>query len=469
MLRSDRGVGGWWRAAAGNEKDVAGGTDDGVPAAVGTGRPAVDRRSLLRWAGTAAVAAPAAGLLAACGGSSSSDGPRKVRLGYVTSRTGTLSAYSVVDSYVVQTMQTLLADGVKVGGRTYPVEIVVRDSESDRHRAGIAATDLIFKDKVDIVLVGGTSDTAIPVADQCEINQVPCISTNAPWQSWWNGRGGNVDMPFNWTYHFFWGMEDVVATYAAMWRQLGITKVGLMYPADDDGAAFANPDFGIPTIRNYDFQLTSPANSGYQPGAESFESYLTAFKSAGVQAVVGIPQAADLATFRRKTRSMDFTPKALTMSKALDFQEDVLALGSTGDGLTTEVAWSPSHPYRSSLTNKSSLDLANDFDRARGRGWTQTLGYSYALFEVAVKALGGAASLEREAIAAAIKEVDAQTIVGPVAFGSQPNVPKNVARTTLVGGQWDQIDNRFALKVVNNSGNSKVAVDTPLRELPPPV
>ncbi|WP_041938860.1 MULTISPECIES: ABC transporter substrate-binding protein [Frankia] len=469
MLRSDRGMGGWRRSAAGNEKDVAGGVGGGVPAAVGTGRPAVDRRSLLRWAGTAAVAAPAAGLLAACGGSSSSDGPRKVRLGYVTSRTGTLSSYSVVDSYVVQTMRSLLADGVKVGGRSYPVEIFVRDAESDRHRAGIAATDLIFKDKVDIVLVGGTSDTAIPVADQCEINQVPCISTSAPWQSWWNGRGGNVDMPFHWTYHFYWGMEDVVATYVAMWRQLGITKVGLMYPADDDGQAFANPDFGIPTIRNFDFQLTSPATSGYQVGAPSFDSYLSAFKAAGVQAVVGIAQAADFATFRRQTRTADFTPKALTVSKALNFQEDVRALGSNGDGLTTEVAWSPAHPYRSSLNNKTSQDLASDFASARGRGWTQSLGFSYALFEVAVKALGGAASLDREAIAAAVKEVDAQTIVGPVAFGSQSNVPKNVARTALVGGQWDQVDNDFALKVVNNSGNSKVGVDTQLRPLPPPV
>lgn len=52
MLRSDRGMGGWRRSAAGNEKDVAGGVGGGVPAAVGTGRPAVDRRSLLRWAGT---------------------------------------------------------------------------------------------------------------------------------------------------------------------------------------------------------------------------------------------------------------------------------------------------------------------------------------------------------------------------------------------------------------------------------
>jgi branched-chain amino acid transport system substrate-binding protein len=154
------------------------------------------------------------------------------------------------------------------------------------------------------------------------------------------------------------------------------------------------------------------------------------------------------------------------MSKALDFKEDVRALGSNGDMMTTEVGWSPSHPYRSSLTGKTSRDLANDFETTKGLGWSPTLGFVYALFEVAVKALGGATSLDREAIAAAIKQVDAQTIVGPVAFGSQPNVPKNVARVAVVGGQWTKVGNDFELKIVNNSGNSKVPTDDQLKVVP---
>ncbi|SNQ47949.1 ABC-type branched-chain amino acid transport system, periplasmic component [Frankia canadensis] len=467
MFRSG-GMGGWRSPAAGDDKGASGGVGGHPPAVHRSAldRAPLDRRSLLRWAGTAAVAAPAAGVLAACGGGSSSGGQRKIRIGYVLPRTGALGSYSIIDSYVVASMRRILADGVKVGGRTYPVEIFVRDSASDRHGAGIAATDLIFKDKVDIVLAGGTSDTAIPVADQCEINQVPCISTIAPWQSWWYGRGGNVDMPFHWTYHFYWGVDDVVATYVAMWRQLGVTKVGLVYPEDDDGRAFASQDFGIPTISRFNFQVTSPGQAGFQPGTDAFRDYVEQFKQAGVQSVVGVAQAADLATFQRQVRAGNFTPKALTMSKALDFQEDVRALGSNGDALTTDVGWSPSHPFRSSLTNRTSRDLANDFATTRGRGWSPTLGFVYALFEVAVKALGGAASLDREAIVAAIREVDAQTIVGPVAFGSQPNVPKNVARVGVVGGQWDKSDTDFVLKIVNDSGNPRVPMDSQLRALP---
>jgi len=42
----------------------------------------------------------------------------------------------------------------------------------------------------------------------CETNRVPCISTVAPWQSWFFGRGATPKTVYKWTYHFFWGLED---------------------------------------------------------------------------------------------------------------------------------------------------------------------------------------------------------------------------------------------------------------------
>src|SRR6185369_2890158 len=57
----------------------------------------VDRRALLRLAGTAAIAAPATGLLAACSGSKGSGGVRPVRIGIVTPQSGALSSFSKTD------------------------------------------------------------------------------------------------------------------------------------------------------------------------------------------------------------------------------------------------------------------------------------------------------------------------------------------------------------------------------------
>ena len=68
-----------------------------------------------------------------------------------------------------------------------------------------------MRDEVDIILAQATPDTTNPVADQAEINEVPCITTNCPWQPYFFGRNGNPAKGFDYTYHFFWGLEDIIA------------------------------------------------------------------------------------------------------------------------------------------------------------------------------------------------------------------------------------------------------------------
>jgi len=62
---------------------------------------------------------------------------------------------------------------------TRPVEILVRDCQYGTNRDAEVAASLIKADHVDLMLVAGTADTVNPVSDQCEINQVPCVSTDA--------------------------------------------------------------------------------------------------------------------------------------------------------------------------------------------------------------------------------------------------------------------------------------------------
>ena len=99
------------------------------------------------------------------------------------------------------------------GGKTYPVQIISKDSQSSRTRAAEVAAELILGDKVDLILASATPDTTNPVADQAEVNEVPCITTNCPWQPYFFGRNGDPKKGFTWTYHFFWGLEDVIGAF----------------------------------------------------------------------------------------------------------------------------------------------------------------------------------------------------------------------------------------------------------------
>src|SRR2546427_2199042 len=37
-------------------------------------------------------------------------------------------------------------------------------------------------------------------------------------RSWFFGRGGDPAKGFKWTYHFFWGLEDIIGVFTDLWQ-----------------------------------------------------------------------------------------------------------------------------------------------------------------------------------------------------------------------------------------------------------
>ena len=149
-------------------------------------------------------------------------------------------------------------------------------------------------------------------------------------------------------------------------------------------------------------------------------------------------------------RSRDSDPKVVTVAKALLFPPAVEALGARGAGVSTEVWWSPSHPYKSGITGETSAQLAAEYTKATNRQWTQPLGFKHAGFEVVCDVLKRTKNVsDPKSIRDAIKATNYQSIVGPVQWTDKPM--KNVSATPLVGGQWKPAGNKkFELVVVNN-------------------
>ena len=145
-----------------------------------------------------------------------------------------------------------------------------------------------------------------------------------------------------------------------------------------------------------------------------------------------------------------YRPKVATVGKALLFPSSVEALGQHGEGLSSEVWWTPTHPFTSSLTKQSSGDLAGAYEAGTKKQWTQPIGFAHALFEVAADVLRRTQDPTKPAsIRDAIASTDLSTIVGQVKWGSGP--VRNVAKTPLVGGQWRRGGKfKYQLMVVSN-------------------
>jgi len=404
------------------------------------------RRKLLKT-GTAAGLALSAGGLAAPALASGA----KIKLGYVSPQSGPLAAFSEADNFIINNFLASSGDDF---------EVIVKDSQSNPNRAAEVAKELIIDDEIDLMLVASTPETTNPVATTCEAEEVPVISTVAPWQPYFIGQQGNPGdpgswEPFDYSFHFFWGLEDIIAVFTNMWNQLDTNKqVGGLYPNDGDGNAWGDPVVGFPPVlKAQGYTLTDPGR--YQNLTDDFTAQINAYKAANCDIVTGVPIPPDFTTFWTQAKQQGFAPKAASIGKAILFPVAVEALGDAGHNLSSEVWWSPSHPFSSSLNGMSAGELAAGYTAATGRQWTQPIGFVHALFEVAKDVFGRTSDAgDGDAVAETIAATNLNTIVGNVAWngaGLPPFAARNVAKTPLVGGQWRLKDGGgYDLVIVDN-------------------
>jgi branched-chain amino acid transport system substrate-binding protein len=418
------------------------------------------RRALIQAGGTLAGAAALGfpSLVLAQG--------RTIKIGFVSPQTGPLAPFGEADKFTIEQMNKLFGGGIDIGGKKVAIQILQKDSQSNPNRAGEVANDLILKDKVDLMLVSSTPETANPVSDACELNEVPCVSSVVPWQPWFFGRKGDPAKGFEWTYHMFWGLEDVIGNFLAGWKSVQTNKkVGGLFPNDGDGNAWGDKELGFPKpLAKEGFTLTDPGR--FQNMNNDFSAQIAAFKKDSCEIVTGVVIPPDAKTFLTQAKQQGYKPKVVTLGKALLFPAAIEALGDLGDGLSTEVWWSPSHPFTSSLTKQSARQLSDSYESIAKKQWTQPIGFAHALFEVAVDALkrtqtlGDAASLRD-----AIKATNLKTVVGDVKWGGGGPF-KNVSKTPLVLGQWVKGKKyKYELVIVNNQAAPNIPVGGKLKPM----
>jgi branched-chain amino acid transport system substrate-binding protein len=421
----------------------------------------MDRREFLRNTGLAAGSAAVTGSLlgASPARAASAASAGTIKIGYVTPETGPLAPFGQADAFVIDSIRKHVAStgGIKIGGKRYAVEIMTKDSQSSDATAARVASDLILDDGIDLMLVTSTPDTTNPVADQCESNGIPCISSVAPWQSWFIGRGGIPGKTtFHWTYHFFWGLEDLEAVYYDMWTQVATNKViGALWPNDSDGNAFSATKTGFPPfIKSKGYSYIS--RGAYADGTADFSAEISAFKSGNAQILTGVPVPPDFVNFWKEAAQQGFKPKLVTVAKALLFPSVVYSLGSIGQNVGSEYWWGPPFPFKSSLTGQSAAQLAAAYTAFAKEQWTQPIGFAHAVFEVAFAALAKAGGpTDRTGIIDAIKTLKLNTVVGPLNWTDGP-VP-NVAKTPLVGGQWRKgTKYPYEIVIVANPGHPNI-------------
>lgn len=380
-----------------------------------------------------------------------------IRVGLVTPRTGPLAFFAEPDDFILAQFADALAEGAN--GR--PIEVIVKDSQSSAARAADVAAELILRDEVSLVLSAGGPDTVSPVADQCEINGVPSLSTACPWQPFVMGRGSNPEQGFESTYLFAFGLEDVIAAYIRLWENVETNgKVGMLLANDADGNAWGDPQFGFPpALEAAGYEVVTPGR--YTPMTDDFTSFISAFQEAGVDIVMGTMTPPEFLTYWAQAQQQGLRPKVNTIGKCLLLPATLEAVGATGEGLSTELGWHPAFPFTSTTTGLSAAAIAEAWTASTGRPWLQTIGLKHALVDLAVDVLRRTDDpAEPETVIAAIRETDCETTLGRANWGTSPIA--NVAKSSMMGGQWHRVDGAWAIDIASNPTDLPVPVTQPL-------
>ncbi|HUV25908.1 MAG TPA: ABC transporter substrate-binding protein [Anaerolineales bacterium] len=119
------------------------------------------------------------------------------------------------------------AGGLEVGGKKYPVELVIEDNESKAESATKANTKLISQDEVLVIVGPQSSKQAVPAGGVANDNETPMVS---PWST---NPNTTLDRPWVFRTPFLDPFQGpVVANFVN--EEFGFTKAAVLYDVASD-------------------------------------------------------------------------------------------------------------------------------------------------------------------------------------------------------------------------------------------
>jgi branched-chain amino acid transport system substrate-binding protein len=389
-------------------------------------RKDMTRRKFIKTVGAAGVVAVGSSLIPASSWAKARD---YILIGHPAPITGPIAVFgetaTFIDEYATTEINKQGGIFIRGLGKKLPIKVISMDTESNPTKTAEIASRLILKEKVDLMMGAGTPDTINPVSAICQKYEVPCLTTYGPIEPWLTGG------PYKWAFLYFVSVDQLINLHVGVWdEQAGKHNkvVGGIWPNDPDGTVFSKLYKEAAEKRGY--KVVDVGRFPY--GLQDFSAFINTWKKEKVEILEGVPIPPDFAALWRQCHQLGFIPKMATISKAILFPAAVEAIGGDlPNGLMNDILWSPTHPFKSSLTGISCNDLAEAWTKKTGKQWTSPLGLDYAGFELFADALTRAGSFDKKKVRQALVQTDLKTIIGPIKFNE-----KNFCLTPLLAGQW---------------------------------
>ncbi|MEM2385197.1 MAG: ABC transporter substrate-binding protein [Candidatus Bathyarchaeia archaeon] len=391
-------------------------------------------------------------------------GPREVeevKIGNLASMTGQMAAYGGPAAWAIRKCveDVNRLGGLTVGGRKLPVKLIQYDDSSDPTKAVALAEQLVFQDKVHVVLTNpGPPIIHIPVSKVADKLKVPFL-VDGVMEPWWEAG----------PYKYAWALGPVLIMpipegdfragkpgyqaiinyllFTNMFRDRTNGKVALFAPDDADGRAWYDLVTKVLKEAGYTIVGLEKRLGQYAPGTMDFTPIIREWKDVGAEILWGLSIGADFATMWRQANTLGWKPKMVLDGRSLKNLDDVLAIGDPklAIGLADPFnVWSPYIPYKSYYGGRTNMQLAEEWTKETGKAWTDCLS-AYSWAETVCRIIELAGSLDPEKINEAFYKVD----VIAMAFGRVKFIPEwHYNPQPLYVGQWIVEDGKLKMEIV---------------------
>jgi branched-chain amino acid transport system substrate-binding protein len=324
------------------------------------------------------------------------------------------------------------AGGLQIGDRRCMIEYEIYDSEGTMAGSGEAANRAILEDRVDVLFAQGTPDTTNAPSDLCERYEVPCITSNTPVEAWLFGPDGQPK-DYDYTFHFFFSVPDLVANHIGMIQSLpgGFNgRIGYLYPNDPDGVVFAS--LFDPAFEEQGWEPVDPGR--FQQGLPDFSSIINQFRRNRVEVVAGVLAPPDMQNYLQQAAQMGFAPKMYIIDKGTGYPEPMRALGEFGTNILSVNFWSPAYPGSSPYGGYDGQGLVDAYEGDNpGSMYSPPLAWTDASYDILFDALQRAGTTDKQALVDALAATNLTTVVGDVDFNDE-----NYSVQPLGGAQWQR-------------------------------
>ena len=394
--------------------------------------------------------------------------PKEIVIGAVCSLTGMFAGFGEGSAWG---LQAAIDDIEKQGGlyvkeydKKLPIRLIVVNSESDPVKTIPLAENLILRDKVNFLVVGGEPPTTTSgVSNAADKYEVPFISCCGPFEPWKAMRDA---APRHWKYTWACGTFAIATpapagdfrakpgyTIVDAWKaNLDLfgdqtnKKVAVFASDDPDGIGW----YGLfPKILK---------DIGYEPvGVDKklglapvettdFSSIINEWKKNKCEILWGNAPAPFFATMWKQSSTLGFRPKTVSAGRAVLFYEDIAAWGGDlPNAIGTEIYWHPTFQDSPGIGGTTAQSLDERWFKETGRGINSGAADGYRTIQVLADAIKRAGTLDKEKVCAALAKTDLMTVVHRVTFDEN-----QFNRGPLVYGQWQKTDkpSKWELRVV---------------------